>query len=288
MSVDRVGDPAPAAGPPALAAAGLVAGYRRGRRRTVVVEAARLAAHAGRVTAVVGPNGGGKSTLLRTLVGAQPALGGSVAVAGTPLARLSRTERARLLAVVLTDRVEAGLLTVGEVVELGRHPHTGWRGALTEADAAVARRAGRDAGVERLWDRPFAELSDGQRQRALVARALAQEPSVLVLDEPTAFLDVAGRVALSVTLAGLARAAGLAVVVSTHDLDLALAHADAVWLVHGGTVRAAPAGELVRDGTLARAFAPPDVDDARGAGSGAAARAELDRILGRHLAAGEG
>jgi iron complex transport system ATP-binding protein len=134
--------------------------------------------------------------------------------------------------------------------------------------------------VHALWDRPFAELSDGQRQRALVARALAQEPDVLVLDEPTAFLDVAGRVALSVTLAGLARTAGLAVVVSTHDLDLALAHADAAWLVHDGTVRAGPPGELVRSGELARAFAPPGPD-------GADARGELDRLLARHLAAGE-
>lgn len=241
--------------PPALAATDLVAGYRRRRRTTPVVHAGRVEAAAGELTAVVGPNGGGKSTLLRTLVGAQPPLGGTVEVAGRRLDELGRRERARHMAVVLTDRVDPGRLTVGDVVSLGRHPHTGWTGHLSAGDVAVAHRAADMVEVTPLWDRPFEELSDGQRQRVMVARALAQEPALVVLDEPTAFLDVPGRAGLTATLSRLARRSGAAVVVSTHDLDLALGHADRIWVVAEGTVASGAPEDLLAAGTLTRAFA---------------------------------
>jgi iron complex transport system ATP-binding protein len=222
-----------------------------------VLEAASLRAAAGRLTAVIGPNGGGKTTLLRTLVGSQPPLSGEVYLDEVELRRLDRTERARKVAVVLTDRVDPGLLTVGDIVLLGRHPHTGWRGDLTAEDIRIAEGAASRLGVARLWDESFAVLSDGQRQRVLVARALAQQPTVLVLDEPTAFLDIAGRVELSLVVADLARD-GLAVVVSTHDLDLALSYADRVWLVADGTVTDNSPAELANNGALAKAFLPAD------------------------------
>lgn len=243
-----------------LHATGLVAGYRRGRRSHEVMRADDLSARRGDLTAVIGPNGTGKSTLLRTLVGAQPALGGSVTVDGVPLGRLDRLERARMLAVVLTDRVEPGMLTVGDMVELGRHPHTDWRGQLSPEDRAAAHSAADFLGIAPLWHMPFAELSDGQRQRVMVARALAQDPTVLVLDEPTAFLDGPGRVSLTLTLADLAHRRDLAVVVSTHDLDQALAHADVVWLVHGGEVHAAAPEDLLLEGRLADAFAADGIE----------------------------
>lgn len=236
-----------------LAARRLVAGYRRARRSTSIVEVDRLDAPAGHLVAVLGPNGSGKSTLLRTLVGAQPALSGAVLVDGVPLGELDRRERARRLAVVLTDRIDPGWLTVGDVVALGRHPHTDWRGNVVDADLNIAREAADRLGIAHLWARPFGELSDGQRQRAMVARALAQEPSVLVLDEPTAFLDVAGRIELTIALAALARD-GLSVIVATHDLDLALSHSDQVWLVHDGTVTDRSPENLVASGELTGAF----------------------------------
>lgn len=242
-----------------LAAVDLVAGYRHGRRSLPVVEVAALSAPAGQLTAVIGPNGGGKSTLLRTLVGSQPPLAGDVFLGGTELRRLDRLERARSVAVVLTDRVDPGLLTVGDVVLLGRHPHTGWRGDLTEDDELIAHAAATRLGVDGMWQRPFGELSDGQRQRVLVARALAQQPTLLVLDEPTAFLDIAGRVELTLMVADLARD-GLAVIVSTHDLDLALSHADRIWLVAEGEVTDHSPEELITGGLLARAFLPKDHD----------------------------
>ncbi|HET9665166.1 MAG TPA: ABC transporter ATP-binding protein [Desertimonas sp.] len=235
----------------------LVAGYRRGRRTSPVVEVDDLSAPAGQLTAVIGPNGSGKSTLLRTLVGAQPPLAGEVLLDGVALGSLDRMERARQVAVVLTDRVDAGLLTVADVVLLGRHPHTGWRGDLTSDDVRIAHEAADRLGVDELWSRQFAELSDGQRQRVLVARALAQQPRVLVLDEPTAFLDIAGRVELTLIVADLA-ADGLVVIVSTHDLDLALSHADRIWLVAAATVVDSSPADLVGGGVLAKAFLPRD------------------------------
>ena len=150
----------------ALEAHDLVAGYHRGRTRTPVLDVASLAAPAGQLVAVIGPNGGGKSTLLRTLIGAQPPLRGVVRLDGTSVADLDRRERARRIAVVLTDRVDPGLLTVGDVVELGRHPHTGWSGYLTAEDVEIAHAAAAHLGVLAMWDRPFAVLSDGQRRQA--------------------------------------------------------------------------------------------------------------------------
>src|SRR5690606_33133218 len=162
-------------------------------------------------------NGIGKSTLLRTLARMQPALSGTIALGGDPLESLSGFELARRLGVVLTDRVAPASLRIRQVIELGRYPHSGWLGGLDARDHDVVDWALDVVGASHLADRDVARVSDGERQRVMIARALAQEPVLLMLDEPTAFLDVSARVELMALLRRLTRAGTLAVLVTTHD-----------------------------------------------------------------------
>ena len=198
----------------------LSVGYRRLRRTSHVVAAdLEFGVDEGEFVCLLGPNGAGKSTLLRTLAGLQPALEGTVRLRGAELRSLSREERARTLAIVLTERIVSGLMTARGVVQLGRHPHTGWSGRLAPADTAIVDAAMETVGASPWASRPIAELSDGERQRVMIARALAQEPRVLLLDEPTAFLDAPRRIELFGLLRTLARERGIGVVASTHDVE---------------------------------------------------------------------
>ena len=147
-----------------------------------------------RLTCLLGPNGTGKSSLLRTLCGMQAAQAGKVLLAGCDMATMPARERARQLAVVLTDRILAGTLSVRGLVVLGRQPHTGWRGRLSDKDEAIVEDALAATDARSLAERDVSDLSDGERQRAMLARALAQSPQVLVLDETLAFLDLPRRV----------------------------------------------------------------------------------------------
>lgn len=216
---------------PALAATALAVGYRRRRRTTSVFTGLDLSVSPGELVCLVGPNGVGKTTLLRTLSGGLRPLAGSVLLAGRDIAALRQIEIARLLALVGTDRMEIAALRAYHVVSLGRYPHTGWGGRLSAADHDAVRWALRAVSADHLADRDVSELSDGERQRINIARALAQRPSVLILDEPTAFLDLPSRIELMALLRGLARGEGVAIIASTHDLDLALRSADQLWVM---------------------------------------------------------
>ncbi|MBP2706136.1 ABC transporter ATP-binding protein [Microbispora sp. RL4-1S] len=236
---------------------GVCAGYpgRRGHAPRRVLDGLAATAASGELTVLIGPNGTGKSTLLRTMAGLQPALGGRVLVDGGAVEAIPAPELARRLAVVLTERDVPALLTARELAALGRHPHTGFTGRLSAADHDVVAWALEAVHAAHLADRPVTELSDGERQRVLVARALAQEPSAILLDEPTAFLDVTSRVALMGLLRRLARDRGLAVVVSTHDLELALRVADRLWLLTpGGLLHTGTPEELTVAGLIGAAF----------------------------------
>ena len=241
---------------PLLTAADLAVGYF-GPRQTPrpVTGPLHLALWPGELVCLLGPNGAGKSTLLRTLAGLQPSLGGRLDLGGAPLASLSAGERARQLSVVLTDRLDVGNLTALELVQLGRHPHTGWLGGLSAHDAARVQAALLATGTQTLADRAVNELSDGERQKVLLARALAQDTPVVLLDEPTAHLDLPNRVALMRLLHRLARQTGKAILLSTHELDLALQAADRIWLLPAeGVLRAGTPEDLVLSGDFAAAF----------------------------------
>jgi len=215
----------------ALRATSLTIGYSGKRNKNVVLERVHLQASSGELVCLLGPNGIGKSTLLRTLSKVQPALSGEVEIEGVSLQRLNRSELARRVGVVLTERPIIGALPAYRLVELGRYPHVNWLGQLTAHDHEVVEWAIDAVSARHLAARDTNTLSDGERQRFMIARALAQEPSILLLDEPTAFLDVAARAELMGLLRRLARQEHLAIVVSTHDLELALRTADRVWVI---------------------------------------------------------
>lgn len=244
----------------ALDLADVTVGYRtrralRPRTTQTVVSGIDAAARGGELTVLLGPNGSGKSTLLRTVCGLQPALHGSITLSGNDIRTMSADDSARAIAVVLTDRVDPGMLSARELAGLGRTPHLGLGGRMNARDHAVVAWALDAVGATHLAERPASELSDGERQRVLTARALAQEPTLLVLDEPTAFLDVSSRVALVELMRQAAREHGLAVVMSTHDLELALRVADHVWLVdRAGRLFTGTPERLALDGSIGAVF----------------------------------
>lgn len=242
---------------PLLTAEALVVGYFSPRKTPrAVAGPLPLALRPGELVCLLGPNGAGKSTLLRTLAGLQPPLSGRLHLGRRALAGLSAPERARELSIVLTDRVDAGNLTVRELVGLGRHPHTGWLGSLSAHDEAQVQAALAATGTTALAGRPVGQLSDGERQKVLLARALAQDTPVVLLDEPTAHLDLPNRVALMRLLHRLARQTGKAILLSTHELDLALQAADRIWLLPAdGGLRTGTPEDLVLSGAFAAAFA---------------------------------
>ena len=241
---------------PVLATHELAAGYG-GRRPRTVLSGISIELGRGELVAVLGPNGAGKSTLLRTLVGMQPPLAGGVEMLGSALTDLSPRQLARLVGVVLPERVAPGMLSAYDLVALGRYPHTGWSGTLGPEDAEAVDRAMASVGVSRFAGREVAALSDGERQKVMIARALAQEPKLLILDEPTAFLDLPGRIEVTHLLAALTRRgdADRSVLLSTHDLDLALRVADRVWLLdRRGRLRSGSPESLIQDGAFQAAF----------------------------------
>ena len=221
----------------------------------VVLDGACARLEAGRFTAILGPNGAGKSTLLRLLCGLLRPAEGRVLLDGVPLRRTPPRERARKIAFLPQDVRPAFSLTAFEVVCLGRYPHSAGFGVLSKKDLEVARRCLADTETEHLADRPFSELSGGERRRVLLAGALAQEPVLLLLDEPTAGLDLHHETSAFVLLRRLA-AQGTGIGMVTHDLNRAARYCDEMLLLgHDHRVHAHGAPEAVMDSeTLSKAY----------------------------------
>jgi iron complex transport system ATP-binding protein len=185
----------------------------------------------GELVCLLGSNGAGKSTLLRTISASQPILNGRIQFFEKDLTEYTEKELSQLLGLVLTDKTSAGGLLVSEMVEMGRYPYTGFFGQLSKGDKDIAQTAMVNVGISHKANSYIAELSDGERQKAMIAKALAQECPVILLDEPTAFLDIESRIDIINLLHHLALDHGKTILLSTHDIDLALLLADRLWLL---------------------------------------------------------
>lgn len=216
----------------------LAIGYNR-----PLVEHINLTLHKGSATCLVGVNGAGKSTLLRTLAGLQKPLSGRVEVDGDDVGSMSAAQLSRVVSVVLTDRIADTLITIKELVSMGRMPYTGFMGRLSDEDQTIVDQSIAQLNLQNIAECRLHEISDGQRQRALIARAIAQQTPIVILDEPTAFLDFRSRAEVMQMLKNLARNDGKSILLSTHELDLAARFADYVWILDNEKIVCGKASE---------------------------------------------
>ncbi len=221
-----------------------------GYARKSVVREASLEVRAGQIVTLIGPNGAGKSTLLKTIAGSLGKQGGAVYLVGKQLEELSVLEQARVRSVLLTERPRTELLTCSDVVRLGRQPHTGRFGALSPDDEKAVHRAMELLQVEDLAGQQFMRLSDGQRQRVMLARALCQDPRLLVLDEPTSYLDIRYQIELFDVLCSIVSEGKLGIVMTLHELTLARQVSDWVVCIKDGIVVAQGAPQEVFTSTV--------------------------------------
>lgn len=211
---------------------GLSIGYHERSSATVVIKKdLSLKALSGEMVALIGENGIGKSTLLKTIAGFQSPLAGALLINNKIASDYSSEELAREMSFVSTGIVRVANLTVREMVGLGRYPYTNWFGTLSAADHIIIRDAIERVGLSGYEDRLINRISDGERQRAMIARALAQDTRIMVLDEPTAFLDISNKYEIVSILHKLAEEHGKCILFSTHDLNTALSMADRIWLM---------------------------------------------------------
>lgn len=238
----------------------LVTGYHTRKGRKVIGESLNAEVDQGQLICLLGPNGAGKSTLLKTLSGFIPPLDGTIAIEGRNLTEYSDTELSRMVGVVLTDRVHMSNMSVTELVGMGRSPYTGFWGRLSDVDRNVVDESMAMVGITDLRGRMVDTLSDGERQKAMIAKALAQHTPVIFLDEPTAFLDYPSKVDIMKLLHRISHNESKTVFLSTHDLELALQIADGIWLIdkEKGLVTGTPE-DLALSGDLASYFERPGI-----------------------------
>ncbi|MDP4290049.1 MAG: ABC transporter ATP-binding protein [Bacteroidota bacterium] len=231
-------------------------GYSERNSQKLLHRHLNLALKQGELICMMGPNGAGKSTLLKTLAGFIPVQEGDAFIGHRSIQSLKEKDLSQMVSVVLTEKVSIEDFTVRELISLGRYPYTGFFGTLTEEDQKIIDLALAETGLDQFASRKLSQLSDGERQKAMIARALAQETPVMILDEPTAFLDLPGRIEIMRLLRQLTVHKNKGILVTTHDLEQALRFADKLWLIAQGKEMACGVPEdLLLNGDIESFFA---------------------------------
>lgn len=240
---------------PAITLRDVTTGYSAKGHQTVITKGINAELYPSELTCLLGPNGAGKSTLLKTLSAFLPPISGDIIIDGRRLDNYNESRLARTISVVLTERISLNNMSVYELVGMGRSPYTGFWGRISQTDRRIVETAIDMVGIGGLRHRQMQTLSDGERQKVMIAKSLAQETPIVFLDEPTAFLDYPSKVEIMQLLLRLAREKNKTVFLSTHDLELALQIADKIWLVdkeHG--LRIGTPEDLSLDGEMGRFF----------------------------------
>ena len=237
----------------------LSTGYHGHNRVHVVARNITAQLNEGSLTCLLGPNGAGKSTLLRTLAAFQPALEGEMLLDGKPLDSYTPKELATRIGIVLTERPELGNMHTEELVAMGRSPYTDFWGRMRQEDTAAVDEAIQLVGIADLRRRLVTTLSDGERQKVMIAKALAQQTPIIMLDEPTAFLDFPSKVEVMLLLRRLAHEMNKTIFLSTHDLELALQTADCLWLMNKDQLEIGTPDDLAATGALPHFFSGPGI-----------------------------
>lgn len=247
----------------------LTIGYGKGASATNVAESISFDIEEGELTLMLGCNGAGKSTLLKTLTAVQKPIWGSVKICGENISEILPRDLARKVSVVFTDKVMAGGLLVEEVVALGRYPYSDFYGKITENCRYIVEESLSLVGMLHKSKNYLSQLSDGERQKVMIAKALAQQTPIIILDEPTAFLDLPSKIDILYLLQQLARDEGKTIILSTHDIEQSLQIAQKLILFIDGKVKCMPTEQAVESGELAKLFLSRGV--------------EFDKTMGRFI-----
>ena len=237
----------------------LAIGYSSRKEQTVIASELNIELKRGKFVCILGKNGIGKSTLLRTLSKVQPEIAGNVLIRDKNLSSFSESELSKIMSLVLTEKLPESNLTVFELIALGRQPYTNWVGTLTKNDIDKIHKAMQLTKVEHLSQKKYYELSDGQLQRVLISRALAQETELIILDEPTAHLDVLHKMESFELLKELASKLHKTIIISTHEIHLALQTADELWLMTDDDFISGTPNELIENKSIEKLFSSDTV-----------------------------
>ncbi len=234
-------------------------GYGHGRRKKILLSGLNACACRGELVALIGRNGIGKSTLFRSIIGLQPSYQGKIIINGENLSDIPRPELAKKIGYISTEMIRVSNMTVFDLVTLGRFPHTNWIGSIDDKSREAISNAIERSGMTNLANRYISELSDGERQRGMIARLLAQDAGIMVMDEPTAFLDLPGKIEIMNLIKSLSLS-GRTIIFSTHDINVALKLADRIWMMlKDGIIEGTPQ-ELVENGSFDYLFEPAEKD----------------------------